>query len=135
MACFAKRTKIPVNLEIAPYLGRLPRNLETTIFRMVQECLTNIHRHSGSPTASIRIARNSNHVSVAVRDRGKGMSADNYRNSFGPITPGGGMQGMRERVRQLGGHLQIESGSSVRTVRATLPVTNAAAHSTTGARN
>ena len=132
---FAKRSKIPVDLEIAPDLGRLPRELETTIFRMVQECLTNIHRHSGSPTASIRIARNSNHVSVAVRDRGKGMSADNYRNSFGPITPGVGIQGMRERVRQLGGHLQIHSGTSGTTVRATLPVTNAAAQSTTGAPN
>ena len=132
---FAKRSKIPVDLEIAPDLGRLPRELETTIFRMVQECLTNIHRHSGSPTANIRIARNSNHVSVAVRDRGKGMSADNYRNSFGPITPGVGIQGMRERVRQLGGHLQIHSGSSGTTVRATLPVTNAAAQSTTGAPN
>jgi len=132
---FAKRSKIPVDLEIAPDLGRLPRELETTIFRMVQECLTNIHRHSGSPTASIRIARNSNHVSVAVRDRGKGMSADNYRNSFGPITPGVGIQGMRERVRQLGGHLQIHSGSSGTTVRATLPLTNAAAQSTSGAAN
>ena len=132
---FAKRSKISVDLEIAPDLGRLPRELETTIFRMVQECLTNIHRHSGSPTASIRIARNSNHVSVAVRDRGKGMSADKYRNSFGPITPGVGIQGMRERVRQLGGHLQIHSGSSGTTVRATLPVTNAAAQSTTGAPN
>ena len=132
---FAKRSKISVDLEIAPDLGRLPRELETTIFRMVQECLTNIHRHSGSPTASIRIARNSNHVSVAVRDRGKGMSADNYRNSFGPITPGVGIQGMRERVRQLGGHLQIHSGTSGTTVRATLPVTNAAAQSTSGAAN
>ena len=132
---FAKRSKISVDLEIAPDLGRLPRDLETTIFRMVQECLTNIHRHSGSPTASIRIARNSNHVSVAVRDRGKGMSADNYRNSFGPITPGVGIQGMRERVRQLGGHLQIHSGSSGTTVRATLPLTNAAAQSTSGAAN
>ena len=132
---FAKRSKISVDLEIAPDLGRLPRDLETTIFRMVQECLTNIHRHSGSPTASIRIARNSNHVSVAVRDRGKGMSADNYRNSFGPITPGVGIQGMRERVRQLGGHLQIHSGTSGTTVRATLPVTNAAAQSTSGAAN
>ena len=132
---FAKRSKIPVDLEIAPDLGRLPRELETTIFRMVQECLTNIHRHSGSPTASIRMACNSNHVSVAVRDRGKGMSADNYRNSFGPITPGVGIQGMRERVRQLGGHLQIHSGSSGTTVRATLPVTNAAAQSTSGAAN
>ena len=132
---FAKRSKISVDLEIAPDLGRLPRELETTIFRMVQECLTNIHRHSGSPTANIRIARNSNHVSIAVRDRGKGMSADNYRNSFGPITPGVGIQGMRERVRQLGGHLQIHSGTSGTTVRATLPVTNAAAQSTSGAAN
>ena len=132
---FAKRSKISVDLEIAPDLGRLPRELETTIFRMVQECLTNIHRHSGSPTANIRIALNSNHVSVAVRDRGKGMSADNYRNSFGPITPGVGIQGMRERVRQLGGHLQIHSGTSGTTVRATLPVTNAAAQSTSGAAN
>ena len=130
---FAKRSKIPVDLELASDLGRLPRELETTIFRIVQECLTNIHRHSGSATANIRISRNSDGVAVEIRDRGKGMSNNNSRNSSGPVTPGVGIQGMRERVRQLGGHLKIRSGSGGTTVSAILPVAIASAQSATGA--
>jgi PAS domain S-box-containing protein len=130
---FAKRSKIPVDLELSSDLGRLPRELETTIFRIVQECLTNIHRHSGSATANIRISRNSDGVSVEVRDHGKGISNSSSRNASTPITPGVGIQGMRERVRQLGGHLKIRSGTNGTTVSATLPVATAKAQRATGA--
>ncbi len=129
---FAKRSKIPVDLNLSSDLGRLPRELETTIFRIVQECLTNIHRHSASATASIRISRNSDGVSVEVRDHGKGIS-NSSRNASSPVTPGVGIQGMRERVRQLGGHLKIRSGTNGTTVSAILPVATAAAQSATGA--
>ena len=120
---YAKRSKIPVKLELAPDLGRLPRDLETTLFRIVQECLTNVHRHSGSPTAEIRILRRGDQVTVEVRDQGKGMSSGTRGGSPKPMTPGVGIQGMHERVRQLGGRLDIQSVNGHGTlVRATLPV-------------
>jgi two-component system NarL family sensor kinase len=79
----------------------------------VQECLTNIHRHSGSSTASIVITRDTRNVTIEIRDRGKGMSM--------PIRAGVGIQGMGERVRQLGGQLKIESGSDGTSVTAIFP--------------
>jgi PAS domain S-box-containing protein len=100
---FAERSKIEVDLELDPKVGRLPAEFETAIFRIVQECLTNIHRHSESRSASIAITRNVDHLKLEIRDRGKGMSTPMPR-------AGVGIQGMRERVRQLGGALEIESG-------------------------
>ena len=102
---FAERSKIDVDLELDPNVGRLPAEFETAIFRIVQECLTNIHRHSGSSSASIIITRNGQNLKLEIRDQGKGMSVP-------PPRAGVGIQGMRERVRQLGGELEIESGES-----------------------
>ena len=128
---FAERSKIPVKLELAADLGRLPRELETTVFRMIQECLTNVHRHSESETAEIAISRAGSEVTVEVRDQGKGMPAQNHGGSMEPITPGVGLQGMRERIRQLGGKLEIKSAKGRGTiVRASLPVGNALSDST-----
>jgi PAS domain S-box-containing protein len=110
---FAERSKIEVDLQLDPGLGRLPAELETAMFRTVQECLTNIHRHSGSSFASIVITGDTQHVTIEIRDQGKGMSM--------PIRAGVGIQGMRERVRQLGGHLEIESGSGGTRVTAVFP--------------
>jgi signal transduction histidine kinase len=70
---FEERSKIKVALEIPNSFERLPQELETAIFRIVQECLTNIHRHSGSRVAAIRVAREGNEVRLEVRDQGKGM--------------------------------------------------------------
>src|SRR2546430_16234694 len=78
---FGERSKINVNLELDADLGRLSSECETAIFRIVQECLTNIHRHSGSPTASIRISRSPREVKVEVRDQGKGISVQKQRTS------------------------------------------------------
>jgi two-component system NarL family sensor kinase len=114
---FAERSKIEVDLQLEPGLGRLPAELETAMFRIVQECLTNIHRHSGSSFASIVITRDTHNVSIEIRDRGKGTSM--------PIRAGVGIQGMRERVRQLGGHLEIESGSGGTRVTAVFPTNTA----------
>jgi PAS domain S-box-containing protein len=110
---FAERSKIQVDLHLDPAVGRLPAELETAIFRVVQECLTNIHRHSGSSWASIAIVREQHNVRVEICDRGKGMSM--------PVRPGVGIQGMGERVRQLGGHLEIDSGSGGTRIAATVP--------------
>lgn len=102
------RSNLVITLEVSRTLGRLPRDMELAIFRLVQECLTNIHRHSGSRTASIRITRESNRVSVEVSDKGKGISPQRLTQiqSHGS---GLGLRGMRERLRQFGGTLSIES--------------------------
>lgn len=111
---FAERSKIDVDLHLDSGLGRLPAELETAMFRIVQECFTNIHRHSGSSSASIVITRDTHSVMIEIRDRGKGMSM--------PIRAGVGIQGMGGRVRQLGGHLDIESGSAGTRITASFPV-------------
>jgi PAS domain S-box-containing protein len=111
---FAERSKIDVDLHLDTRLERLPAELETAMFRIVQECLTNIHRHSGSSSASIIISHDTHRVTIEIRDRGKGMSM--------PIRAGVGIQGMGERVRQLGGHLEIESGSGGTRVTAIFPL-------------
>lgn len=119
---FAERSKIAVSLELYPEFGRLSSAAETAIFRIVQECLTNIHRHSGSPTARIRITRDEREVRVEVQDQGRGLPAP--VNSSSGLKAGVGIQGMRERLRQLGGRCDISSGQSGTIVVAILPLTN-----------
>ena len=122
---FAQRSKIEVDLDCPNDFGRLPRIVETAAFRLVQECLTNIHRHSGSPTAKIRLRHSDHEVTVEVEDRGKGIPADKLEEMASVGIPGVGITGMRERVRQLGGTLDIGSSGSGTTVRARLPVSEA----------
>jgi PAS domain S-box-containing protein len=124
---FAERSRIPVDLKLAPDLGRLAPDLETTIFRVVQECLTNIHRHSGSPTAGITIRREGGNIRVEIRDWGKGMSLPFRTASSGSIRTGVGIQGMKERVRQLRGGFEMQSGSSGTLVTVRLPEESASA--------
>jgi PAS domain S-box-containing protein len=119
---FTERSKIDVSLEIADDFGRLPPDLETAIFRIVQECLTNIHRHSGSPIAKIQITRRDSQVLVEVADRGKGIPPDKQKAMQAGAKMGVGMRGMGERVRQLGGTLEIISGTRGTVVVAKLPV-------------
>ena len=109
---FAERSKIKVDLELPDDLGRLSRDSEVAIFRVVQECLTNIHRHSESVTAKIRITRSENDVCVEVEDHGKGVPSEKLHEMTSGATPGVGIRGMRERIRQLGGILEIESPGS-----------------------
>jgi PAS domain S-box-containing protein len=119
---FAERSKIPVDLTLAPELGRLTPDLETTIFRIIQEALTNVHRHSESSTARIAILRDDGEVRVEIRDQGKGFSAGGRLRASAPPRTGVGIQGMRERVRQLGGSFDIQSGSAGTTISASFPV-------------
>ncbi|PWT85027.1 MAG: hypothetical protein C5B58_03750 [Acidobacteria bacterium] len=116
---FEERSKIKVDLDISSNFERLPPELETAIFRIVQECLTNIHRHSGSRVAGVRLARDGNEVKVEVSDKGKGMvSAGNGSHK----KVGVGIQGMRERVTQLGGRFEIRSDEKGTRVVASVPV-------------
>jgi len=124
---FAERSNIQVQLELSPDLGRLPPDMEVTLFRMVQECLTNIHRHSESDKASIRLKRSTEEVSLEIQDNGKGMSvSNNGHSSPRPVRAGVGIQGMRERVRQLHGQFDIHSEKTGTLVSARLPLTKAA---------
>jgi two-component system NarL family sensor kinase len=121
---FTERSKIRIDLELPEDLGRLPQDLETALFRIVQECLTNIHRHSESPVARIRISRSDGQVSLEVEDRGKGIPAEKREAMDSGGTPGVGIRGMRERLRQLGGTLEINSNGSGTVVVARLPATS-----------
>ena len=104
---FAERSKIKVDLDIPEDFGRLPRELETAIFRVIQECLTNIHRHSGSPVAEICISKTDSELHIEVQDLGKGISAKSRSEMELAGRAGVGIRGMRERLRQLGGSLEI----------------------------
>jgi signal transduction histidine kinase len=108
---FSERSKIDVSLEMPEDFGRLPSEMETAIFRVVQECLTNIHRHSESQVAKIRITHANNDVRIEVQDKGKGIPPEKYSSiiSAPSGTPGVGIRGMRERLRQLGGSLELHS--------------------------
>jgi len=113
----SERGGIDIRLSIAENLGRLPQAMELVIFRLIQECLTNVHRHSGSKTALIRIGRDEGQIRIEVADQGKGIS----RERLAEIQAGGtgvGIRGMRERVRQLNGEMEIESNGSGTTIAA-----------------
>jgi PAS domain S-box-containing protein len=119
---FAERSNIKVDVEIANDFGRLPDDLEIAIFRIVQECLTNIHRHSGSATAAIRVQQEGDTVIVKVQDSGKGIPLEKQHEVIEAGRGGVGFAGMRERLRRLGGTLEIQSNESGTTVGAILKV-------------
>jgi PAS domain S-box-containing protein len=120
---FAQRSGIRLSMDLPSDDTRLPQPVETTLFRIVQESLTNIHRHSGSTMAEIRLLTDAESVILEVRDEGHGMPAASLRrcNGSGRMV-GVGIAGMRERVRQFGGKLDIVSDSHGTQVRATLPL-------------
>lgn len=115
---FGARSNVRVELEVADDLGRLPTEVEITLFRIVQEGLTNVHRHSGSPTAAVRLKREGPQIALSVEDRGVGMRADALERVRGGAGVGVGIAGMRERLAQLGGRLEIQSGANGTVVRA-----------------
>ena len=119
---FAERSRIKVSLELPDDFGRLSPEMETAIFRIVQECLTNVHRHSGSPTAAVRIANVANQLRVEVQDAGKGVPPEKQSEMICAGRTGVGMSGMRERLRQFGGELEVNSVPGHTVVAATVPM-------------
>ncbi|HXX71357.1 MAG TPA: PAS domain S-box protein [Candidatus Acidoferrum sp.] len=121
---FSKRSGIGTTFEIAEDFERLPRDAELILFRVLQESLTNVHRHSGSATANVRVRRAPDIVVLEVTDRGKGVPAgvleESARDWMG--MPGVGLRSMNHRVRQFGGKLELISTDSGTLLRATVPV-------------
>jgi signal transduction histidine kinase len=119
---FSQRSKIKVDLDLPEDFGRLPRESETAIFRVVQECLTNIHRHSGSAAARIRLRQRDSEIVVEISDKGKGIPPEKKEEMSSAGTPGVGIRGMRERLRQLGGTLDLTSNATGTLVTVRLPI-------------
>jgi signal transduction histidine kinase len=117
---FVERSGIPVSFEVSIGTERLPAEMETAIFRVVQECLTNIHRHSESPNAKIHLSAEADQIMLEVRDSGKGMPKESDLSIGGRA--GVGISGMQERIRRLGGRLEIQSDGRGTIVTAIVPL-------------
>lgn len=113
---FAERSNIKVSLDLPEVLDDLPEGMDLAIFRIVQECLTNVYRHSGSPTALIRVATSPGQISIQVQDQGKGMPSG----KSGQLQ-GVGLSGIQERVREFGGTVEIQSSEKGTIITANLP--------------
>jgi signal transduction histidine kinase len=117
---FSERSGIATTFEVDEKVARLPQQVEITVFRIVQEALTNVHRYAGSRTAAIHLSRREDELHVEIQDQGCGLPPI----AQGPESrPGVGIAGMRERVKQLNGVFEIESVSGRgTTVRAIFPI-------------
>jgi len=120
---FAKRSGIRVVMDLGE-VGRLPEPIETAIFRVVQEGLTNVHRHASTTTASIRLRASADAVALEIHDQGRGLhDAGTHRNGARRREAlGVGIQGMRERIRQLGGTFDVAFTDGGTTVRVSVPL-------------
>jgi PAS domain S-box-containing protein len=116
-----ERGGLEIELDMAEDFGRLPADLELAVFRIVQESLTNIHRHSGSKTATIRLSRTTHNVLLEIQDHGKGISAEKLFAIKAQRT-GVGITGMRERVRHFRGEMDIQSNGTGATISVKLPL-------------
>ena len=105
-------------------VGRLAGPIETALFRVIQESLTNIHRHASTATASIHLTTTADAIALDIEDQGRGLR-DQVRHQHGtplPETLGVGIQGMRERIRQLGGTFDVAFADTGTTVRVRVPL-------------
>jgi PAS domain S-box-containing protein len=123
-----ERSGLAIELSVSENFGRLPGEIEMAVFRVVQECLTNIHRHSGSKTATIRLSRNADIVSLEIQDAGKGISAEKLA-GIQAQRSGVGITGMRERVRHFKGVMNIHSNGTGTTISVTIPMMATASES------
>jgi PAS domain S-box-containing protein len=123
---FIERSGIQTELEISPKVARMPRALEIAIFRIIQESLTNIHRHSGSVKASIRLALEGDQILLTIGDQGKGMPSEaTLEDPKKNRKLGVGIAGMRERVLQLGGQFEVAAGNPGTVIKAVFPIPSA----------
>jgi signal transduction histidine kinase len=116
-----ERSGLDITLNIPEDFGRLSHEMELVIFRIVQESLTNVHRHSGSKVARIRISRDAGNVSLEIQDEGAGISREKLR-EIQSRGAGVGIRGMRERVLQCKGEMKIQSAGRGTTLLISLPI-------------
>jgi PAS domain S-box-containing protein len=119
---FNQRTGIEVEIRIPPDFGRLSSEMETTLFRIVQEGLANVHKHSGSPLVLILLERDPLEVRLVLQDRGRGLPEALHPRPKGFVRFGVGIMGMRERAEQLGGRLELSSNDAGTTLTVILPL-------------
>src|ERR1700730_7777401 len=120
---FAKRSGVKVTLDIATPPKRLPTHIEFALFRVLQESLTNVHRHSGASAVSIRLQYQVDEINLEIRDNGCGIAAERLaRLRNGSAETGVGLAGMRERMDELNGMLEIESDDQGTIMRALVPL-------------
>src|SRR5207247_4072402 len=119
---FAQRSGLQLDVQISEPPKRLPREIEIALFRVLQEALTNIHRHSKSASAELVFAADPSNVVLTVRDHGVGIPNDVLDRFRLSSTSGVGLAGMRERIRELGGTFEVESGGGGTCVRVVVPV-------------
>ncbi|MGC2258252.1 MAG: ATP-binding protein, partial [Candidatus Sulfotelmatobacter sp.] len=119
---FAKRSGISIKADLATAPERLPKRMEIVLFRVLQESLTNVHRHSDATNATISLQHDPQAITLEIRDFGKGISAERLPLLRGVSAETGvGLAGMRERLRELNGKLEIESDGHGTTMRAVVP--------------
>lgn len=132
---FSQRSGIASTFDIAEDFHRLPLDVELAMFRVLQESLTNVHRHSGSPEAAVRLSTHDGMAILEVSDKGRGLSSMDLENGgedwLGAV--GVGLRGMKERMQQLGGKLEISSTQHGTTVRAAVPYSRVVEETTTKA--
>ncbi len=120
---FGKRSGIKVSLSMPENLNRLSEGVETALFRIMQEALTNVHRHSGSNAVDIVLTIEEHVVTLTIRDFGQGIPKEVLdRFTHSGTNVGVGLAGIRERVKELGGILEIESGKGGTTLKACIPI-------------
>jgi signal transduction histidine kinase len=121
---FSRRSGIAVSLDVPSEMGRLPAEVELTLYRTIQEALANVRHHSGSRNASVTLRRERDTVTLEIADSGCGFDVglDAAGGEAGAL--GVGIAGMRERVRQLGGAMEIRSSEGGTTIRVALPLKN-----------
>jgi len=118
-----KRSGIETSLEVDPSnFSRLPRDMETAVFRIIQEALTNVFRHSGASRAWVSLTQGEKHVVVVVRDNGKGLGEETVR--LRPGSVGVGIGGMRQRVEEFGGALQLANVDPGAMIEVLIPLTS-----------
>ncbi len=119
---FAQRSEIQAKIEFPEQMERLPRAVELALFRILQESLINVHRHSGSPTVEIEVEVEAEMVTLVVRDAGQGIPEQVLEHFRGTGSAGIGLAGMRERVADLGGELHIYSNGAGTVLKASIPL-------------
>lgn len=118
---FGRRSGIATKLELPDHLTRLPRSAETALFRILQEALTNVHRHSGSRAVDVRVMESKSNVILTVKDYGMGVPREVLDRFWKTGNVGVGLAGIRERLKELDGCLEIESSLDGTILRATIP--------------